>query len=158
MDNVSWGALALALSLLAAIWTWYAFQRRGPASGVRGVALVLLPIAAYLTRTLRLLGRIGHAIGDWAAGFVFSPTVWVGLVIAAVAFVLLYVATRLPGGERDERTGSQAQGAARSRRTRHRAKGTAPVTSQQRTPGAPAIGGDEDFADIQAILRKHGIS
>jgi len=133
MDDASWGALALALSALAAIWTWHSLRHRRIASGVRGVALVLLPIAAYLTHTLRMLGRVASVIGDWAAGFVFSPTVWLGLVLAGIAVVLLLVSVRLPGASRE----------------------TKAVEPGRRTPQAEAGDGLDD--EIQAILRRRGI-
>ena len=39
VDDVTWGALTLTLTLLGAFWTWLAFRRRGLASGLRGAAL-----------------------------------------------------------------------------------------------------------------------
>ena len=88
MDDVSYGALALAISLVAATATWLAYRKRGLAAGLKGAGLTLLPIAAYLTRTLRLVGEIGTAIGNWAVHLVFSPVVWIGIVIAGVAVAL----------------------------------------------------------------------
>lgn len=149
MDDASWGALALALSALAAIWTWHAFRRRRLASGVRGVGLTLLPIAAYLTHTLRMLGRIADVIGDWAAGFVFSPTVWLGLVLAGVAVVLILVSVRLPGGTR----GTPAV----EDKRRTTPSGTGARDTRQRETALGEIGLGDDFADIEAILRKRGI-
>lgn len=139
MDNASWGALALALAVLAGLWTWHAFRRGRIAAGVRGVGLTLLPIAAYLTHTLRMLGRVASTIGDWAAGFVFSPTVWLGLVVGAVAVVLILVSLRLPGGSGQRATGAKA------------------VEPRRRTRQGADLGLGDDFDDIQAILRKRGI-
>lgn len=146
MDNASWGALALALSVLIGIWTWHAVRQRRWAAGVRGAAVTLVPIAAYLTHTLRMVGRMVDVIGDWAAGFVFSPTVWLGLIIAGVAVVLFLVSFRLPGGSRPK-----AVDGSREKRS-----------TTRRQPAAKDIGKDigldDDMDDIQAILRKHGIS
>lgn len=144
MDNMSWGALALALTVLAGIWTWFAFRNRGLASGVRGVAITLLPIAAYLTHTLRMLGRVGSAVADWATGFVFSPAVWVGVAMGVAAILLFVLSGKLsgkPDGEDSAKVG----------RPRSKAIPSGPGSK-------PAIGGDDDFSDIQAILKKHGIS
>ena len=36
VDEVTWGALTLTLTLIGGLWTVYAFRRRGVASGLRG--------------------------------------------------------------------------------------------------------------------------
>ena len=138
---MTWGALALTLTLLGGIWTWFSFRRRGLASGLRAAAFTLLPLAAYLTRTLRMLTRIVGAIGDWAASLVLSPFVWLGFVLAGVSVALFVVSGFLPArelGGRPEKTG-------------HRGKQLPPAGK-----GAPAI--DDDMAEIEALLRKRGIS
>jgi hypothetical protein len=152
VDDVAWGALTLSLTVLGAIYTWYAYQRRGLAPALRGAALTLLPVAALLTRTLRMFTEIADAITGWATRLVFSPTVWVGVVVAGIS-VLLFGAARVV----DRRGGTaRTSGPRRPRRLRK--------------PGEPAAGqvekgdpadddmGDDDMADIEAILRKRGIS
>jgi len=142
MDDVAWGALALALTLLSGGWAWVSHRRRGLRPAVRWSGIALLPIAAYLTHTLRLLGRIATAVSDWAVGFVWNPFVWVGLVMAVLGVVLIGVSTRLPGGRRD----AVAEGA------------PVPQVKGRKGRAAPDLGLGEDLDDIQAILRKHGIS
>jgi hypothetical protein len=137
VDDVAWGALALSLTLLGGIWTWFAYRRRGFAAGLRGVAFTLLPLAAYLTKTLQMLGEVGDAVADWATSLVFSPQVWLGIVIAGIAGVLLVVSGWL-AGRRDD-TPKQVRG-----------KKTEAVESSAIV--------DDDMADIEAILRKRGIS
>ncbi|MDN4175482.1 hypothetical protein QWY28_21140 [Nocardioides sp. SOB77] len=147
MDDATWAALALTLTVLGAVWTWHAFRRRGVASGLRGAGLTLLPVAAYLTDTLRMFTRIGTAVGDWVTGLVLSPSVWIGIVVAGVAAVLLVVS-----------------GVLRDRERSRAVEGTAPAAPRdaaRRGKGEPAIGGasgDDDLADIEALLRKRGIS
>jgi len=151
VDNAAWGAIGIALTVLAGLWTWYAFRNRGLAAGVRGVSFVLLALAAWLTNTLKLLGRIADAIADWAVRLVFSPTVWVGIGLAVVAVLVFFVSLRLPGG-RKERTAAEAGPAPRQ----------VPGPRSARTTGrgdggvSETLGDDAD--DITAILRKHGIS
>ncbi|MFT4084886.1 MAG: hypothetical protein QM638_20080 [Nocardioides sp.] len=156
MDNGAWGALALALTVLGGIWTWYAFRNRGVASGVRGAGLTMLPIAAYLTHTLRMFGRVGSAVADWATGFVFSPAVWVGIVIGAVGFLLIFVSTKLSGKEADP-ADTQADIP-----TTPRAAGTTGGRRQLprtgRSDGGVSDTLGDDLDDINAILKKHGIS
>jgi len=143
MDDVAWGALALALTLIAGCITWIRSQRYGAASAVRWAGITLLPLAAYFTHTLRLLGRIGTAISDWAIGFVWNPFVWLGLIMAVVGFVLIGVSTRLPGA-RAVKSG-KAERAARAGKT------------PKQVAGAD-LGLGDDLDDIQSILKKHGIS
>ena len=140
MDDVAWGALTLGLTLLGGIWTWFAYKRRGLGAGLRGAGLTLLPLAAYLTRTLKMFGRIGDAVADWAADLVFSPRVWIGIVVAGVAGVL-YVAGRALDQRKGVREGKPKK-----------VQGESP-----KAMNAPA-GEDDDLADIEAILRSRGIT
>lgn len=143
VDDASWAALTLSLTVVAGIWTWYAFRNRGVASGVRGVGLTLLPLAAYLTQTLQMFTRIVDAIGDWAGGLAFDPRTWVGIVVAGVAVLALAGARLLErrSGVRPPREKAPKQVAA------------APADGR----GAPAVA-DDDMADIEALLKRRGIS
>ncbi|WP_244927861.1 hypothetical protein [Nocardioides sp. W7] len=143
MDDASWAALTLSLTVLGAIWTWYAFRRRGVASGIRGIGVTLLPLAAYLTNTLRMFTRIVDAIGDWVGSMALSPKVWLGIVVAGVAVVAFVVARAI-----DARTGGRPA----VRKGRRTPKAVSPADR-----GAPAVQ-DDDLADIEALLRKRGIS
>lgn len=148
MDDVTWTALTLTLTLLGGIWTWYAFRRRGLASGLRGAGITLLPLAAYLTDTLRMFTRIGDAITDWAVRLVFSPTVWAGVILAGLAVVLFVVARFL-----DARSGTRP--AVRASR-----RDEALPSAGRSTPKAAPAGstGDRELDEIEAMLRKRGIS
>jgi hypothetical protein len=140
MDNVSWGVLALVLTGGSGAMTWYAIRNRGARSAVRWSGVTLLPIALYLTHTLRLLGRIGTAIGDWATGFVFNPFVWVGVAMGVVGIALVLLAGRIPSQEDPEVTGG----------------GRKQVGAAKPRSSSPFQ--DDDFADVADILKKHGIS
>jgi hypothetical protein len=139
VDDVAWGALAVALTVLGGIWTWFAYRKRGFAAGMRGAAFTLLPIAAYLTKTLQMFGEIGDAVADWATALVFSPRVWLGIVVAGVAGVLFVVSGWL--------------GARRGDRPRKVKGGDRP-----REVGGSAPAADDDLADIEAILKSRGIT
>ncbi|MAS56027.1 hypothetical protein [Nocardioides sp.] len=144
MDDVAWGALTLSLTLLGAIYTWYAYRRRGLAPALRGAALTLLPVAALLTRTLQMFTEIADAITGWATRLVFSPTVWVGVVVAGISVLLLGAARVV-----DRRGTGSGRTAPRTPSAPGRSAGKRVETSD------PA---DDDMADIEAILRKRGIS
>ena len=142
MDDAAWAALTLSLTVLGGIWTWISFRRRGLVSGTRALGFTLLPLAAYLTKTLQMFTEIGQAIGSWATHLVFSPVVWFGVLLGGAGIVLIVVS-----------------GMMRSRRL-----GAAPEASGQELPRgkggstSPAIDTDSEMAEIEAILRKRGIS
>ena len=73
-----------------------------PRTATRAAGAVLLVAGLWLTHTLRLLGRIGSTAFHWAAGFVFDPVVWLGVMLGVVGVGLLLVAPRLGGSERRE--------------------------------------------------------
>lgn len=144
-DSAAWGALAFALSTLLGVVTFFHWRSRGLAAGLRGAAWTILPVAAWLTGVLELTVEVADSVGDWALHLVFSPVVWLGIVLTGVSAVL-FGASALVGGRR----GGDARGT-----------GTPPAVEAPRKrgrgTGAPAVA-DEDLADIEAILRKHGIS
>lgn len=150
MDQGAYLALAAALTVLGAIWTWVAFRRRGLGAGVKAAGWTLLAPAAYLTGLLRAGGRIVDAIADWAARLVFSPIVWIGFGIAALAIVLIFVARVLPTKEKPSRAARKEAAAG--------AAGPASVAAPKTAKGPVVDDDDEDMADVNDILKKYGIS
>ncbi|HEY9563212.1 MAG TPA: hypothetical protein VIR30_05510 [Nocardioides sp.] len=149
MADVSWMALALALSVCGALWTWYAWRNRGTGSALRGAALTLLPIAAWLTGTLEMFGEIAASVSDWAVGFVFSPGVWLGIALFVLSVLLFGVSTRLSGRKEPAVSPDSAD----SPVSAPKAKRSVAPSAGKRTPAI-----DDDLADIEAILRSRGIS
>jgi hypothetical protein len=150
-DGATWGAFACVLSALAGLLTYLAWQRRGATALVRGAAWTILPIAAWLTGTLRLVTEVLGDVGDWAAGLVFSPTVWLGICLAGVSAVLFGASSLL------RRRSAPAEAVGGRKRGR-----ALPPRRAARGAGADRAGSVEGGADgmdeIDAILRKHGIS
>lgn len=144
MDDAAWAALTLSLTVLGGIWTWAAFRRRGMTSGLRALGFTLLPLAAYLTKTLQMFTGIASEIGDWASHLVFSPVVWMGIVLAGVSVVLIGASGRM----RNREVGP----AEKSDKTR-----SLPASGPA-GKGRPALAQDDDMADIEALLRKRGIN
>jgi hypothetical protein len=143
-DSAAWGALAFAISTLLGVVTFFRWRRSGLAAGLRGAAWTILPVAAWLTGVLELAFDVGDSVGHWAIHLVFSPVVWLGIVLAGVSAVLFGASALL--GNRGVRGADGAQAPALER----------PKAARRKSAGAPAI--DEDLGDIEAILRKHGIS
>ena len=48
----------------------------------------MLPLAAYLTKTLQMFTKMVDAVADWATSLVFNPAVWLGVILAGVGVVL----------------------------------------------------------------------
>ncbi|MFI5772028.1 hypothetical protein ACIA74_26540 [Streptomyces sp. NPDC051658] len=137
---------------VAAVTAW----RKRFLAATRIAAYSLVPIALVLT------GVVG-----WVAGIAFKPSVWLGFGLLAVAW-LLFTTTRAierrGGGTRKERRAAAraAQGEAVAPaasapslgsglpESRAQARPKAKSRQQSDTPG-------EDFSDIEAILKKHGI-
>ncbi|MYT69391.1 MULTISPECIES: hypothetical protein [unclassified Streptomyces] len=119
-------------------------------------------LAAY---ALVPLGLVMTGAVQWVVDTAFSPTAWAGFGVLGAAW-LLFMATRAverrSGGTRKER-----RAAARAERREAVAPDasapslgpagrTAPVAQPKPTPKTQA-GGSDDFSDIEAILKKHGI-
>ncbi len=161
MDDVTWAALTLTLAVVSAVGTWVAYRRRGLSAGLLGAAITLLFPAAYLTRTLRMVVRIGDAVADWALGLVFSPAVWAGVVLAGLS-VVLFGASRVLARRDGAGTPASAPVTGASRAPLSAATpgpGTSPGRTKRQaatSKGDPAI--DDDLAEIEALLRKRGIS
>jgi hypothetical protein len=150
IDASTWQALGLLLTVLGLLVSLALWRRRGAASGIRGIAWSLLPLAAGLTGTLRLLWEIGDSIVSWALRLVFSPVVWLGVAVAGVSILLFAVSGLMRArGVGVKRRGS-ATGALPDQPSRAAAQ-------PSRRSAQPAVQ-DKDMDDIEAILRKHGIS
>ena len=145
IDATTWRAIGITLSVVGLFISLLLWRARGAASGIRGTAWSLLPAAAGLTGTLRLIWQIGDSIVNWAVRLVFSPVVWLGVAIAGASLVLFAVSAAM-----------RARGVGTKR--------AAPADSGKQQPrersarkAEPAVQ-DKDMDDIEEILRKHGIS
>lgn len=150
MDDVTWGALAFALTVLGGVYTWWAFRHRGAAAGLRGLALTLLPPAAWLTGTLGMFTQIVRAIGSWATHLVLSPIVWAGIAAAGTSVLLWLVATGL-----DRWRPVEGRRPRRERRLDSGRDGRDAVPGG--TGGTGGAGAGDEFADIEELLRRKGI-
>ncbi|MER5587605.1 hypothetical protein [Streptomyces asoensis] len=120
-------------------------------------------IAAY---SLVPLGLVMTGIVEWLADTAFSPTAWAGFAVLGGAWALFATTRaveRRRGGTRKER-----RAAARSARAEAVApaasapslgqSGSRPASGPAAAPRATGgSGGSDDFSDIEAILKKHGI-
>ncbi len=147
-NEIYWLPLCGGLTLLGLIASWIVWRRRGAAAGLRWVAWSLLPMAAYLTKAVRMLWQIGSAIGNFAASFIFSPQVWAGVALTGLAVVLFVVSGTLRGRARKP----GATGAAGPGQPAGAPAGKALKPAKSKAPAA-----DDDLGDVADILRRHGI-
>lgn len=138
MNDVTWYVFGLILTVVGLFLSYRAYQKSGVAAGTRGVAWSLLPLAAALTGTLELAGELTEEVGRFLVNLVFDPFVWIGVALGGTSLAL-FVASRWMGGRAAKRP--------------ERGSPELPLTPS-RKPAAPV---DDELADIEAILRKHGI-
>ncbi len=149
LDSATWAALTLTLTLIGGLLTVRAWRRRGVTAAIRGLAWTLVPVAAWLTGMLRLATDVLDAVVTWATRLVFSPTVWAGVVVAGIS-ALLFVTSGLLRARGLGLRGPGTRGD--SREVAAPASKRLPQRKQR-----PAMETDDDMADIEAILKKHGI-
>ena len=177
-DSIFWLPICAVLTGAGLVLSYYAGRRRGYRSMLRGAAWSLLPLAAYLTGSVKMFWRIGDAIGSYASGFVFSPVRWAGVGVAGLAAVL-FVAT---SGRERRKAARQARQAARVEQKRPAAApaspaGLPPASATSATSVLPAARqpepaqaarpkrsgkkaaapADDDMKDVEDILRNRGI-
>ena len=164
-SQIPWFFLCGGLTAVGLIGSWFALRRRGPRAAARWLAWALLPTALYLVGILQVLWRFGVAIGDFFGGLAFSPKVWSGVILAGVSLVLFVVTGGLRGRARRKQPKAGRDDQAPATRA---LAAVPPVTAPAagtagRAKAAPAKrkGGaadDEDFGEVAAILKRHGIS
>jgi hypothetical protein len=149
------GPVCIAVTVIGLCLSYLAWRRKGARSGLRGIAWSLLPAVAWLTNSVHLIGQIGSAVVQFAQSFAFSPKTWLGVVLVVLAAVLFLVSGGIPmlqrGGRRKKKEGRDGR--------------TAELAEEHKTAGLPAKRGKDQSADegavgddVEAILRKHGIS
>ena len=157
MDDVTWGALTLTLTVVGGFYTWWAYNNRGATPAMRGLALTLLPAAAWLTGTLQMFTRIGDAISDWAIHLAFSPKVWLGVILAGMSVALFFLSGFLRdrgigGGTPKRKDAAQAGGKADPQPK------ALPRAKQASGPLAGSATDDDLDDEIAEILKRRGIS
>jgi hypothetical protein len=169
------GAVCVAVTVLGLLLSWRVWRKKGVTRGLRAVAWSLLPLAAYLTHSVKLIGRLVQAVVLFAGSFVFSPLAWAGVVVLGISVVLFLASGGLPllnwRKARERRKlaaqakadGSAAQAgqagqAGQVAGPAGQANGGQPaaVASRRKAP-VPGAAEDDDMGDIQEILRRRGI-
>ncbi|MEU4726753.1 MULTISPECIES: hypothetical protein [unclassified Streptomyces] len=124
-------------------------------SAARIAAYALVPVALVMT-----------GLVEWVSGIAFKPTVWAGFGLLALAWLLL-VTTRAVERRRLGRAGEPGRKVKGSAAGQAVAPGASAPSLGAAGAGvrpdpaargkAPADAPGDDFSDIEAILKKHGI-
>jgi hypothetical protein len=161
-NAIAWFPICVGLTAAGLVFSWFWWRRKGVRRGIRAAAWSLLPLAAYLTGAIVMIGRIGSAVVNFSTAFVFSPKSWAGLVLFGVAALLLLVSGGIPLLSRRRRRARKQELA------RAQADGRPPAPAAKGGPAAlakPASAGRGDAGlevdgldkDVEEILRRRGI-
>ncbi|MFG2297591.1 hypothetical protein [Streptomyces sp. NPDC048603] len=120
-------------------------------------------IAAY---SLVPLGLVMTGVVEWLTGIVFNPTVWIGFGLLGLAWLLLLTTRAVERRGLGEGKEQAKIKAGRGKKAGGGQEAVAPGASApslgpgaSRKPAAPqrSAAPEDDFSDIEAILKKHGI-
>lgn len=134
--------ISLGITMLGLVASYGVAKRRGVASGMRGAAWSLVPLAATMT-----------GVTEFVTDLVFSPAKWAGVVLAGLAVVLYMTSgVMLRRGVTD----AEDKPSVRDRKSRKQGKGER--GSQQRAVEKHQDAAlDPDLKEIEDILRRRGI-
>ncbi|MEU4534759.1 cellulose synthase [Streptosporangium sp. NPDC023825] len=183
--QIAWLPLCAGVTGVGLVLSFLLMRRRGAAAGLRAAAWSLLPVAAYLTGALPTLWQIGTAIVGFVTGLALNPMVWAGVGVAGLS-ALLFLVSGFLRGRRLRAAASSASGASpapvasapaasgRNRAVTPGAQGAPGATAvtqplPKRTPAPSPVSraagskpaakpaADDDFSDIEDILKRRGI-
>jgi flagellar biosynthesis component FlhA len=125
-------AVSIAVAALGAILVVLSVRR---ARSKGAAAAFQLAAAGFL-----LIGASAVGVVGFVAGIALSPLAWLGIVSLALAGVLFVVGQRVEGRQ------SRSQQSTTERAPKRQVAAKTPEAAE------------EDFSDIEAILKKHGIT
>jgi hypothetical protein len=168
-SQIAWLPICGGVTGVGLVASYLVYRSRGFAAGMRGAAWSLLPMAAYLTQSVQTLWDMGVKLVDFATGFVFSTERWAGVALAGLALVLFVVSGLMrrgrPGNDSAVKDGPAKGGAvkdgkAKSGRATQSAAASKPQALERRSGRATKAepDDDDDFSEIEKILRNRGIS
>jgi hypothetical protein len=157
-DAIAWFPICVGLTAVGLVLSWFRWRRKGVRCGIRATAWSLLPLAAYLAGAIVLIGRIGSAVVNFSAAFVFSPKSWAGLILFGAAALLLLVSGGIPllsSRRRRARKEDLADGQARAASGKGGTAALAKPGNAGRSGTVPEVDGLDK--DVEEILRRRGI-
>ncbi|MFR9723083.1 hypothetical protein ACL02R_06880 [Streptomyces sp. MS19] len=131
-------AAGLGISVLVA-------RRRRYAAALRLAAISLLPVGLAMTGVVRFV-----------VNMTFNPVAWAGFGVLGLA-VVLFLSGRLAEGKGRGRDAAPASAGSAAPAGLPRGRRTSGRKAVGGATGGGAAGTGDDFSDIEAILKKHGI-
>ncbi|WAC95204.1 hypothetical protein [Streptomyces sp. NA13] len=138
-------------------------------SAVAAAGLGIAAVTAYRKRFLTATRIAAYALVPaglvltgavaWIARTAFSPSAWAGFGVLGLAW-LLFMTTRTVErrrGTRKEQAAAAPEAVTGGARPAVGGSTGAGKATQAPAAGKKQAGGDDDFSDIEAILKKHGI-
>ncbi|MFB6606977.1 hypothetical protein ACFCXR_32875 [Streptomyces noursei] len=127
-----------------------AYRKRFLAA-TRIAAFALIPIGLAMT-----------GVVDWVTSIVFKPTVWAGfgvLAVSAALFALTRLVERRRGvaGRKERRAAAGSEAAAVAPAASAPSLGPGRKAPSRAAASSAGSAPKDDFSDIEAILKKHGI-
>lgn len=154
-NQIAWLPLCIVVTAVGLVFSYLALRRRGVAAGLRLAAWSLLPMAAYLTGALQSLWTIGSTIVSFVTSLIFNPMVWAGVAVTGLSVVLFVVSGVMRG--RKLRRGDGGKQPKQPKQAEAVQPSAKPATPAGR-PAVQAPQKDDDFSDIEDILKRRGIS
>ncbi|MFE0187503.1 hypothetical protein [Streptomyces sp. NPDC059008] len=117
-------------------------------------------IAAF---SLIPIGLVMTGVIDWLTGIVFKPTVWAGFGLLALSAVLFMISRGVErrrggiGGRKERRSAAAAKPDAVAPAASAPSLGAGRGAAKGKAPRGGDSAPKDDFSDIEAILKKHGI-
>lgn len=153
------GWVCVAVTIVGIVLSVMVWRKKGPGSGLRGIAWSLIPLAAYLTHSVRLIGEIVSAVVQFATSFVFSPKAWLGVGLLGIVVLLFMVSGGAPLMRgRKRRKAAKAAKAGKAPRSAHDGQSPAAVPATREHPAVSAGDDDDHLGEVREILRRRGIT
>lgn len=149
-------AALVVLGLLYAVLGWR--SRRSARALLRGIAVAVFFVGAWLTGVMELLADAARGLVDWARRQDLDTMMWAGIICAGLG-VLLYVmasfmsgVSRAEGRRRREAAMQKRLGVTTGAATTAPGGQSGPATSDEPAPG------DLNEDEITTILERRGIT
>lgn len=153
--DMIWLPWIALLAVLALAGAWWAGRRGDAPAAVRRVGYALGVLGLWALGIPSLLYRLWAALSGWAARLLLNPLSWVG-VVATVAAVILVLAGIAWGSRREPRRA--VTGGGEKQRKQREPGALEPQSTRDLQTSTQSSSESSADAEIDAILRRHGIS